>query len=94
MYAKCGDLVKVEQVFTELPTKSIVAWNARITGCIQCDQANDAIKWIILVHLMCLCSWLALCCKISRQVHYLAEYVYEMWLFGEDTQDCTNFKIG
>ena len=56
MYAKCGDLVKVEQVFTELPTKSIVAWNARITGCIQCGQAYDAIKWIILVHLMCLCS--------------------------------------
>ena len=56
MYAKCGDLVKVEQVFTELPTKIIAARNAHVTGCIQCGQAYDDIKWIILVHLMCLYS--------------------------------------
>ena len=44
MYAKCGDLVKAEQVFNELPTKNVVAWNARITGCIQCGQAYDGLK--------------------------------------------------
>ena len=79
MYAKCGDLVKVEQVFTELPAKTIVSWNAHITGCIHCGQAYDDIKWIILVHLMCLC-------QIFKQVYYLAEYVYEMWLFRRGTQ--------
>ena len=86
MYAKCGDLVKVEQAFTELPTKTIVCLECSHHRCIH-GQDYDAIKLIILVHLMCLCSRLALCCKILRQViNYLAEYVYEMWLFRRGTQ--------
>ena len=86
MYAICSDPVKVEQVLAKLPSKTIVAWNAHITGYIQGGKAYDAIKCIILVHLICICSRLAICCKNLRQVYYLAEYVYEMWLFRRGTQ--------
>jgi pentatricopeptide repeat protein len=45
MYAKCGDFARAEQVLLEeLPTPSIIAWNALITGYVQQCQYRKALE--------------------------------------------------
>ncbi|KAJ7551154.1 hypothetical protein O6H91_06G001300 [Diphasiastrum complanatum] len=39
MYCKCGRLVEARQVFSNLPKRDIVSWNAMIVGCVQ--HKND-----------------------------------------------------
>ncbi|KAH7302682.1 hypothetical protein KP509_23G082400 [Ceratopteris richardii] len=43
MYVKCGALVKGQKVFDDLPTRSVVAWTALITGYCQHEQYQEAL---------------------------------------------------
>ncbi|KAH7301556.1 hypothetical protein KP509_23G032000 [Ceratopteris richardii] len=43
MYAKCGALLKAQNVLEGLPTKTVVPWNALIKGCAQHGQSKQAI---------------------------------------------------
>ncbi|KAI5064468.1 hypothetical protein GOP47_0021138 [Adiantum capillus-veneris] len=44
MYAKCGALAKARGVLKELPIRSVVPWNALISGYVQHDEGEDALK--------------------------------------------------
>ena len=44
MYAKCGTLVKAQQVFDELPMHYLVTWNALIAGYAQQGQVEEALN--------------------------------------------------
>ncbi|KAI5059667.1 hypothetical protein GOP47_0025986, partial [Adiantum capillus-veneris] len=43
MYAKCGALVKAQQVVDELPVRDVVSWNALIAGYVQHGQGKKAL---------------------------------------------------
>lgn len=42
MYAKCGNITASQQVFHEMKTKSLAAWNAMISGLAMHGQADNA----------------------------------------------------
>lgn len=44
MYAKCGALVKAEQVLRELPVHNVVSWSALIAGYAQQGKGEEALK--------------------------------------------------
>ncbi|CAN6477459.1 unnamed protein product [Victoria cruziana] len=43
MYGKCGDLMTAKQVFDEMPEKSVIAWNAMISGYEQNGLSAEAV---------------------------------------------------
>ncbi|XP_058096547.1 pentatricopeptide repeat-containing protein At1g34160-like [Magnolia sinica] len=43
LYAKCGDLDCVEQVFDEMPLRDVTTWNALVTGLAQGSRPRDAL---------------------------------------------------
>ena len=46
LYAKCGAILKAQEVFDELPCKDVISWNALITGYSQQGKCGDiTIKW-------------------------------------------------
>ena len=45
MYAKCGVVVKAQQVLNELPVKNVVTWNALIEGYAQYGQGDGAMNF-------------------------------------------------
>ncbi|KAI5083561.1 hypothetical protein GOP47_0003304 [Adiantum capillus-veneris] len=46
MYAKCGALSKAQQVLEELPHRTVVAWNALISGYVQHNQSEQAVRCV------------------------------------------------
>eukprot|EP00250_Pteridium_aquilinum_P019581 c24490_g13_i2 orf=421-1401(+) len=44
MYAKCGMLVKAQEVFDELPVRDVVAWTSLIAGYTEHEWGEDALK--------------------------------------------------
>ncbi|KAI5080295.1 hypothetical protein GOP47_0005774 [Adiantum capillus-veneris] len=50
MYAKCGALVKAQQVLEDLPFQTTVSWNALIKGCAQQGQAKQALTCLQSMH--------------------------------------------
>ncbi|KAI5072958.1 hypothetical protein GOP47_0013064 [Adiantum capillus-veneris] len=44
MYAKCGYLVKAQQVFDELPVRNIITWNSLITGYSDHDHGEEVLS--------------------------------------------------
>ena len=50
MYAKCGVLTKAQQVLEELPIRSVVCWNALISGYIQQGNGQSALKCFKRMH--------------------------------------------
>ncbi|KAH7294096.1 hypothetical protein KP509_28G056200 [Ceratopteris richardii] len=44
MYAKCGRILKAQEVFYLLPEKNIVSWTALITGYVNNGHAEDALQ--------------------------------------------------
>ncbi|KAI5062550.1 hypothetical protein GOP47_0023089 [Adiantum capillus-veneris] len=45
MYAKCGDLVKAQEVFDNLPEHNIVSWTALIAGYVQQGCGEEALHY-------------------------------------------------
>eukprot|EP00250_Pteridium_aquilinum_P018772 c24206_g14_i2 orf=126-974(+) len=45
MYAKCGSLVKAQEVFVNLPVQEEAAWAALIAAFIDHGQCEEALKW-------------------------------------------------
>ncbi|KAI5056866.1 hypothetical protein GOP47_0028684 [Adiantum capillus-veneris] len=43
MYAKCGALVRAQQVVDELPVRDVVSWNALVAGYVQHGQGKQAL---------------------------------------------------
>ncbi|KAI5061774.1 hypothetical protein GOP47_0024279 [Adiantum capillus-veneris] len=43
MYAKCGVLVKAQEVLDELPVRNVVSWSALIAGFVQQGQGSEAL---------------------------------------------------
>lgn len=43
MYAKCGNMVKAQQVFDSLPERDVVTWNAIISGYVQQQKCEEAL---------------------------------------------------
>ena len=46
MYAKCGVLAKAQEIFEDLKTRNIIAWNALITGYAQQGQGHEALNCV------------------------------------------------
>ena len=44
MYAKCGELLKAQQLLGELPNRDIVSWNTLITAYAECGQGHEALE--------------------------------------------------
>jgi pentatricopeptide repeat protein len=44
MYVKCGYVLKAREVFDSLPMKTLVAWTALISGYVQCEDGEEALK--------------------------------------------------
>ena len=44
MYAKCGLIIKAQDVLEELPVRDVVSWNIMIDGCVQNEQNNKALR--------------------------------------------------
>ena len=55
MYSKCGDLVKANEVFKQLPNSNVVSWNALITGYTQHGLGNEALQWFRKMQNECVC---------------------------------------
>ncbi|KAI5070834.1 hypothetical protein GOP47_0015177 [Adiantum capillus-veneris] len=45
MYAKCGSLVKSQEVFDRLVGRDIVSWNALLGGYVQNGEGEQALEW-------------------------------------------------
>jgi pentatricopeptide repeat protein len=43
MYAKCGSLEDAWRVFTKMPSRNVVTWNAIILGHVKCGQGQKAL---------------------------------------------------
>ena len=43
MYAKCSAVAKARQVFEQLPCRTVVSWNALISGYTQCGNGEEAL---------------------------------------------------
>eukprot|EP00250_Pteridium_aquilinum_P033476 c5706_g1_i1 orf=1-207(+) len=46
MYAKCGALPRAQEVFDELPVRTVVSWNALIAGYIQQGQGEQVLNCV------------------------------------------------
>ncbi|CAM6093772.1 unnamed protein product [Calypogeia fissa] len=44
MYAKCGSVDEAWKVFTNMPTRNVVTWNAMVLGYIKCGQGKKALE--------------------------------------------------
>jgi pentatricopeptide repeat protein len=44
MYGKCGDLVKAQELFDELPSRNVRTWNVLIAGYVQHGYFENALK--------------------------------------------------
>ncbi|KAI5065698.1 hypothetical protein GOP47_0020393 [Adiantum capillus-veneris] len=44
MYAKCGMLVKAQEVFDNLPDRDVVTWTALLTGYVENGQSEETLK--------------------------------------------------
>ena len=44
MYSKCGALERAREVFEQLQVRNVVSWNALISGYVQHEQGEDALK--------------------------------------------------
>ncbi|XP_019051525.1 PREDICTED: putative pentatricopeptide repeat-containing protein At3g01580 [Nelumbo nucifera] len=44
MYAKCSDLESAQKILVRLPTRDVISWNALISGFVQKDRTDEAIK--------------------------------------------------
>ena len=44
MYVKCGVLEKAQKALQELPVRDLLSWNALISGYVQQEKANDALR--------------------------------------------------
>eukprot|EP01018_Ginkgo_biloba_P022920 Gb_32227 [translate_table: standard] len=44
MYTKCGSVEVARRVFTQMPQKNVISWNAMIAGCAQNGLASEALK--------------------------------------------------
>ena len=44
MYAKCGLIIKAQDVLEEFPVRDVVSWNIMIDGCVQNEQNNKALR--------------------------------------------------
>ncbi|KAI5067673.1 hypothetical protein GOP47_0018201 [Adiantum capillus-veneris] len=51
MYAKCGSLLKAQQVFDRLPKRTVVSWNALITGYAEHGRGNECMDCLEKMHL-------------------------------------------
>ena len=45
MYAKCGLIIKAQDVLEELPVRDVVSWNIMIDRCVQNKQNNKALRF-------------------------------------------------
>ena len=45
MYAKCGEFVKSQKVFQELPIRNVVSWNALIGEYAKQGQGHKVLDW-------------------------------------------------
>lgn len=74
MYCKCGDLEGACKLFSEMPTRDVVAWNAMISGYAQHGDGREAIRlfekmkdkrvepnWITFVAVLTACIHTGLC---------------------------------
>ncbi|KAH7432824.1 hypothetical protein KP509_07G041900 [Ceratopteris richardii] len=52
MYSKCGAFDKAQEVFDELPNRTVVSWNALITGYAHCGEGIKALKCFKQMQLM------------------------------------------
>lgn len=50
VYAKCGNLVDARRVFEKMPRRDAVSWTAMILGCVQMDQAEEALQLYTRMH--------------------------------------------
>ena len=44
MYAKCGALVKAQEVFDKLLERNVITWNALVAGYAQHDLGHEVLK--------------------------------------------------
>jgi pentatricopeptide repeat protein len=44
MYAKCGAFVEAQQVLIGLPIRDVISWTALVSGYVQHDQCEEALK--------------------------------------------------
>jgi len=44
MYAKCGSIEEAWSVFSKMPTRNVVTWNAMILGYVKCGQGHKALE--------------------------------------------------
>jgi pentatricopeptide repeat protein len=44
MYAKCGSLIKAQDVFAKAPIQNVVSWNALISGYAEYDYGDEALQ--------------------------------------------------
>ena len=47
MYAKCGMLVKSQEVLDELPIRNVISWNALISGYAEQGQGQEALNCFV-----------------------------------------------
>lgn len=80
MYSKCGSLEDACNVFSRLPKRDLVSWNAVIGGCAQYSNCNLALKYyedlqqegykpddITFISLLCACNYLGLVTAACHQ---------------------------
>ena len=51
MYAKCGSLIRAQEVFDKLPVRNVVTWNALLTGCVDSGCGEEALDYFEEMHL-------------------------------------------
>ena len=44
MYSKCGDIVEAENVFSSLPHRDVVTWNAILSAYVKQNQVYKVLK--------------------------------------------------
>lgn len=44
MHAKCGSIEDLLRVFTGMPTRTAVSWNAMTVACVKCGQPEKAME--------------------------------------------------
>lgn len=44
MHLKCGNIEVAQHIFSRLPNKDVVSWNAMMSGCVRHGQAKMAVK--------------------------------------------------
>jgi pentatricopeptide repeat protein len=44
MYAKCGSMDDAQRVFSKMPSRDVVTWNAMILGHVKSAQVHKALE--------------------------------------------------